>query len=137
MEHMFKKILVANRGEVARRIFLACRELNIPSVAIYSEADADAAWLRLADERYPLQGVTAVSTYLNQEAIFAIVNQCGADAIHPGYGFLSENATFAENCAQRGIKFIGPSPEAMRLMGSKASATRNCQRSWCSCCPRH
>lgn len=122
MEHMFKKILVANRGEIARRIFLACRELKIPSVAIYSEADADAAWLRLADERYPLQGVTAVSTYLNQEAIFAIVNQCGADAIHPGYGFLSENASFAENCAQRGIKFIGPSPEAMRLMGSKASA---------------
>ena len=119
---MFQKILVANRGEIARRIFLACRELNIPSVAIYSEADANAPWLQLADERYGLEGVTAVSTYLNQEAILAIANQCGVDAIHPGYGFLSENATFAENCAQRGIKFIGPSPEAMRLMGSKASA---------------
>ena len=119
---MFQKILVANRGEIARRIFLACRELKIPSVAIYSEADADAPWLRLADERYGLEGVTAVSTYLNQDAILRIAAQCGADAIHPGYGFLSENPTFAANCAQRGIKFIGPTPEAMRALGSKASA---------------
>lgn len=117
---MFKKILVANRGEIARRIFLACRELNIPSIAIYSEADADAAWLSLANERYMLPGVTVVQTYLNQEAILAIANQHDVDAIHPGYGFLSENAAFAAACAQRGITFIGPDPEAIRLMGSKA-----------------
>ncbi|NKQ34231.1 MAG: acetyl-CoA carboxylase biotin carboxylase subunit [Chloroflexi bacterium] len=119
---MFQKILVANRGEIARRIFLACRELCIPSVAVYSEADADAPWVQLADERYGLEGVTAVDTYLNQDAILAIAAQCGADAIHPGYGFLSENPAFAQNCTQRGITFIGPSPEAMHLLGSKASA---------------
>ncbi len=125
---MIKKILVANRGEIARRIFLACRELNVASVAIYSDADADAAWLHLADERVALAGDTAVSTYLNQEKILAIAEQCGVDAIHPGYGFLSENHTFATHCAQRGIKFIGPTPEAMRLMGSKASAREIAQR---------
>ncbi len=119
---MFEKILVANRGEIARRIFLACRELGIPSAAIYSEADAAAPWARLADERYGLEGVTAVDTYLNQEAILSIAAQCGADAIHPGYGFLSENPAFAENCARRGVAFIGPGPEAMRRLGSKASA---------------
>lgn len=118
----FNKILVANRGEIARRIFLACRELGIPSVAVYSEADAAAPWVQLADERYGLEGVTAVETYLNQDAILSIATYCGADAIHPGYGFLSENPDFAQNCARRGITFIGPSPEAMRQLGSKASA---------------
>jgi acetyl-CoA carboxylase biotin carboxylase subunit len=119
---MFKKILVVNRGEIARRIFLACRELGIPSVAIYSEADAGAPWARLADERYPLVGVSATETYLNQAAIFAVAAACGADAVHPGYGFLSENADFAAACATQGITFIGPTPEAMRAMGSKAAA---------------
>jgi acetyl-CoA carboxylase biotin carboxylase subunit len=119
---MFKKILVVNRGEIARRIFLACRELGAPSVAIYSEADAGAPWVRLADESYPLPGVTATATYLNQEAIFRVAKSCGADAIHPGYGFLSENPAFAQACADYGITFIGPSPEAMRVMGSKAEA---------------
>ena len=119
---MFKKILVANRGEIARRIFLACRELGVPSVAIYSEADARAAWTRLADEGYLLAGVSATETYLNQTAVFNIVAACEAEAIHPGYGFLSENADFAAACAERGITFIGPSPEAMRAMGSKAAA---------------
>lgn len=119
---MFNKILVANRGEIARRIFRACRELNIPSVAIYSEADAAAPWLFDADEAYPLAGVTAADTYLNQSQIFAICAAAGVDAIHPGYGFLSENADFAANCAEHNVTFIGPTPEAMRVMGSKASA---------------
>ena len=119
---MFNKILVANRGEIARRLFLACRELGICSVAIYSEADVNAMWTQLADERYPLLGVTATETYLNQDAILAIAEQCGAEAIHPGYGFLSENPEFAAACALRDIIFIGPSPEAMRMMGSKAIA---------------
>lgn len=121
---MISKILVANRGEIARRIFLACQELQIPSVAIYSEADADAPWTRLADERYPLKGVTASETYLDQEAVFAIAKLSGADAIHPGYGFLSENAEFAAACATHQIKFIGPPPTAMQKMASKAEARR-------------
>lgn len=126
---MFKKILVANRGEIARRILLACRELGVRAAAIYSDADRDAPWVRLADESYPLPGVTAVDTYLNQAAIFQIARTCGAEAIHPGYGFLSENASFAQACAENGLVFIGPSPEAMRLMGSKAAARQLAQAS--------
>lgn len=119
---MFEKILVANRGEIARRIFRACRELGVRSVAIYSEVDRSAPWARLADESYQLDGVTARETYLNQEAIFAIARAARVDAIHPGYGFLSENPDFAEACAANGVHFIGPTPEAMRRLGGKASA---------------
>ena len=119
---MFKKIMVVNRGEVARRIFRACRELGVRSVAIYSEVDRSAPWARLADESYQLDGVTARETYLNQEAIFRIAKLAGVDAIHPGYGFLSENAEFAEACAARGFHFIGPTPAAMRALGSKSEA---------------
>ncbi|MGB1251269.1 MAG: biotin carboxylase N-terminal domain-containing protein, partial [Candidatus Promineifilaceae bacterium] len=119
---MFKKVLVANRGEIAKRIFTACRELGVASAAIYSEVDANASWWHSADFAYPLTGVTASDTYLNQTQLLTIAQANGVDAIHPGYGFLSENADFAANCAQHGIKFIGPSPEAMRVMGSKASA---------------
>ena len=119
---MFKKILIVNRGEIARRIILACQELGVPSVALYSEADADAAWLQLASESYPLKGVTAAETYLNQAAVFQAARICGADAVHPGYGFLSENASFAAACAGHGLAFIGPTPEAMRALGSKAAA---------------
>jgi acetyl-CoA carboxylase biotin carboxylase subunit len=119
---MFNKILIANRGEIVKRLIVACRELGVSAIAIYSEADVGAPWVRLADEAYPLKGVTAAETYLNQEAIFAIARQCGAEAIHPGYGFLSENAAFAAACATHGITFIGPSPEAMEQMGSKARA---------------
>ncbi|MCA9936101.1 MAG: acetyl-CoA carboxylase biotin carboxylase subunit [Ardenticatenaceae bacterium] len=125
---MFNKILVANRGEIARRIFLACRELGVASVAIYSEADADAPWVRLADESYPLGGVTAVDSYLNQQKVLDVVQLCGAEAIHPGYGFLSENADFARACAAAGIIFIGPSAAAMEMMGSKAAARVLAQR---------
>ena len=117
---MFQKVLIANRGEIARRLILACHELGITAVAIYSEADLDAPWVRLADERYGLPGVSATETYLNQTTILDIATTCGAEAIHPGYGFLSENASFATACAERGIVFIGPSPAAMELMGSKA-----------------
>lgn len=119
---MFEKVLVANRGEIARRIFRACRELEVRTVAIYSEVDRSAPWARLADESYQLDGVTARETYLNQEAIFAVVDASGADAIHPGYGFLSENPEFAEACERHGVHFIGPTPEAMRALGSKATA---------------
>jgi 3-methylcrotonyl-CoA carboxylase alpha subunit len=119
---MFDKILVANRGEIARRIFRACRELGVRSVAIYSEVDRTAPWARLADESYQLDGVSARETYLNQEAIIAAAAAAGADAIHPGYGFLSENPEFAAACEARGIHFIGPSPEAMRALGSKVMA---------------
>ncbi len=125
---MFNKILVANRGEIARRIILACRELGVRAVAVYSEADQGAPWSRLADESYPLPGVTAAESYLNQAAIFEIARTSGVDAIHPGYGFLSENAHFAQACADNGFVFIGPSPEAMELMGSKASAREVAQR---------
>jgi 3-methylcrotonyl-CoA carboxylase alpha subunit len=119
---MFQKILVANRGEIARRIFRACRELAVGAVAVYSEVDGEAGWVREADESYPLPGFTAVETYLNQNAILDIATAVGAEAIHPGYGFLSENAAFAQACADRGIVFIGPTPAAMAAMGSKAGA---------------
>ncbi len=119
---MFKKVLIANRGEIARRIILACRELGISPVAIYSEADAGMPWVRLADEAYPLKGATATETYLNQEAIFRIGRMAGVEAIHPGYGFLSENPAFAAACAAHDIVFIGPKPKVIQLMGSKAQA---------------
>jgi len=119
---MFEKILVANRGEIARRIFRACRELGVRTVAIYSEVDRSAPWARQADESYQLPGVAARDTYLNQDVIFEIAQATGADAIHPGYGFLSENAYFAKKKKKRGIHFIGPLPGAMRILGSKAGA---------------
>ena len=119
---MFSKILVANRGEIARRVFLACQDLGIRSVAIHSEADADAAWLDAADERYLLPGVTSSETYLNQTAVFQAAKQSGAEAIHPGYGFMSENAGFAQACADHGLVFFGLCPMAIELMGSMARA---------------
>lgn len=119
---MFRKVLIANRGEIARRLIRACQELGARAVAVYSDADAGAPWVREADEAYPLPGVTAAETYLNRAAILACARQAGAEAIHPGYGFLSENAHFAAACGAAGLTFIGPTPEAMRLLGSKARA---------------
>jgi acetyl-CoA carboxylase biotin carboxylase subunit len=119
---MFQKILIANRGEIARRIIFACHELGVRATAVYSEADAHAPYVLEADESYPLPGTSAADTYLNQPLILDIAQACGTEAIHPGYGFLSENADFARACAEHGIVFIGPTPEAMRQLGSKAAA---------------
>jgi acetyl-CoA carboxylase biotin carboxylase subunit len=119
---MFKKILIANRGEIAVRVARACRELGIPSVAVYSDVDRAALHVRFADEAYPIGPAAAVESYLNIAKIIDVARRSGAEAIHPGYGFLSENPEFAEACARGGIKFIGPSASAMRAMGSKTRA---------------
>src|SRR5438876_4763610 len=121
---MFKKILIANRGEIAVRVIRACREMGIASAAVYSEVDRASLHVRKADEAYANGPAAASASYLNIEKILAVAKKCGAEAIHPGYGFLSENAQFAEACAAVGVKFIGPSAAAMRLMGSKTSARR-------------
>lgn len=118
---MIKKILVSNRSEIAVRIIRACRELGIKSVAVYSEADRESLHVRLADEAVCIGPAPSKLSYLSIESILAAARITGADAIHPGYGFLSENADFAEACASANIVFIGPSPEAIRLLGHKAS----------------
>jgi acetyl/propionyl-CoA carboxylase alpha subunit len=125
---MFRKVLVANRGEIARRIIQACRELGIRSVAVYSEADADAPFVREADEAYLLGGAPASESYLNIPRILEIAQRTSAEAIHPGYGFLSENPDFAEACAQAGIVFIGPRSEVIRQLGDKGEAKRAAER---------
>ena len=121
---MFRKVLVANRGEIAVRIIRACRDLGIQVVAVYSEVDRAAMHVRLADEAYPCGPARASESYLAGERILEIAAACGADAIHPGYGFLAENGDFAELCAARGVCFIGPSASAIRTMGDKVSARR-------------
>ncbi len=121
---MFKKVLIANRGEVAVRIIRACREIGIPTVAVYSEADANSLHVSLATEAYCIGPNESAKSYLNIPAIISAALISGADAIHPGYGFMSERADFAEICAKHNIKFIGPSPESMQLMGDKATARK-------------
>src|SRR6266849_2961838 len=125
---MFKKILIANRGEIAVRVIRACRELEIPSVAVYSDADRVALHVLKADEAYPIGGAAAAESYLNLEKILNVAKRCGADAIHPGYGFLSENAKFAQACADARIKFIGPSPPSMEMLGSKTRARQEMEK---------
>lgn len=121
---MFNKILVANRGEIAIRVMRAARELGIKTVAIYSDADENALHAKYADESFPLFGVLSKDTYLNQDKIIEIAKKAKAEAIHPGYGFLSENPVFAQRCKDEGIVFIGPSPSAIELMGSKIEARK-------------
>lgn len=125
---MFRSVLIANRGEIAVRVIAACREMGIRSIAVYSEVDRSALHVRLADEAWLLGPAPARDSYLNIEAILRVAHEHGAEAIHPGYGFLSENAEFAEACGRAGIVFIGPPPEAIRLMGSKTAAKRAVER---------
>src|ERR1700743_1761447 len=119
---MFDKILIANRGEIALRVHRACKEMGIAPVAVHSEADAGAMWVRLADESVCIGPAPASKSYLNIPSIIAAAEITGAQAIHPGYGFLSENARFAEIVQAHGMTFIGPNPEHIRVMGDKISA---------------
>ncbi len=119
---MFKKILIANRGEIATRIIWACKELGIPTVAVYSEADRDSLHVRFADEAICIGPPPSARSYLNIPAIISAAEITNVDAIHPGYGFLAENAYFAEVCEACNIKFIGPRPDSIKLMGDKAQA---------------
>src|SRR5438270_656961 len=125
---MFKKILIANRGEISVRVIRACHEMGIAAVAVYSEVDRAALHVRQADEAYPIGARAASESYLNIQKILEVAARSGADAIHPGYGFLSENAKFAEACADAGIKFIGPTATAMNAMGSKTRARQAMER---------
>ncbi|MCP5068335.1 MAG: ATP-grasp domain-containing protein, partial [bacterium] len=124
---MFTKVLVANRGEIAVRVIRACRELGVASVAVYSEADATAPYLRLADQAFPCGPAPARESYLDGEQILQIAVDCGAEAVHPGYGFLSENAGFADACVEAGLVFIGPSGDVMRQMGDKVLSRQTMQ----------
>ena len=125
---MFDKILIANRGEIALRVLRACKELGIPTVAVHSTADADAMHVRFADESVCIGPPAAKDSYLNIPSILSACEITGADAVHPGYGFLSENARFAEILAEHGVQFIGPKPEHIRTMGDKIEAKRTAKK---------
>src|ERR1700689_4356115 len=122
MEPMFRKLLIANRGEIALRVICACKELGIRTVAIYSEADRNSLHVRFADEAICIGPPRSAGSYLNVPAVISAAEIADVDAIHPGYGLLSENANFAEVCRASNIKFVGPTPEAIRLMGEKEKA---------------
>ena len=132
---MFKKILVANRGEIALRIQRACKEMGIKAVMVYSEADRDAKYVKLADEAICIGPAPAAQSYLNMPAIISAAEVTDSEAIHPGYGFLAENADFAERVEKSGFVFIGPGPEAIRIMGDKVSAKQAMIKSGVPCVP--
>ena len=119
---MFNKILIANRGEIALRIIRTCREMGIKTVAVYSTADKDSLHVKFADEAVCIGGPKSAESYLNIPHIMAACEITNADAVHPGYGFLAENAKFAQICADHGIKFIGPTPDMINKMGDKITA---------------
>jgi acetyl/propionyl-CoA carboxylase alpha subunit len=121
---MFKRILIANRGEIAVRVMRACRELGIETIAVFSEADRTALHVREADFAVLVGPPPAAQSYLNTEAILEAAKRTGAEAIHPGYGFFSENAAFAEAVTQAGMVFVGPRPDAIRAMGDKVEARK-------------
>jgi acetyl-CoA carboxylase, biotin carboxylase subunit len=132
---MFKKILIANRGEIALRIQRACRELGVKSVVVYSEADREAKYVKLADEAVCIGPAPSAQSYLNMPAIISTAEVTDAEAIHPGYGFLSENADFADRVEQSGFKFIGPTGDSIRMMGDKVSAKQAMIRAGVPCVP--
>ena len=132
---MFKKILVANRGEIALRIQRACRELGVKAVMVYSEADRDAKYVKLAEEAVCIGPAPSALSYLNMPAIISAAEVTDAEAIHPGYGFLAENADFAERVEKSGFQFIGPTPESIRIMGDKVSAKQAMIRAGVPCVP--
>jgi acetyl-CoA carboxylase biotin carboxylase subunit len=132
---MFKKILIANRGEIALRVQRACRELGVKAVMVYSEADKEAKYIKLADEAVCIGPASSAQSYLNMPAIIAAAEVTDAEAIHPGYGFLSENADFAERVEKSGFQFIGPTAESIRIMGDKVSAKQAMIKAGVPCVP--
>ena len=132
---MFKKILIANRGEIALRVQRACRELGVKAVMVYSEADREAKYIKLADEAVCIGPAPSAQSYLNMPAIIAAAEVTDAEAIHPGYGFLSENADFAERVEKSGFQFIGPTADSIRIMGDKVSAKQAMIKAGVPCVP--
>ena len=132
---MFEKILIANRGEIALRIQRACREMGIKTVAVHSEADTEAKYVKLADESVCIGPAPSEKSYLNIPAIISAAEVTDSEAIHPGYGFLAENADFAERVEKSGFVFIGPRPETIRLMGDKVNAKNAMKKAGVPCVP--
>ena len=132
---MFKKVLIANRGEIACRLIKTLRRMKIGAVAVYSEADEGALHVKMADEAYLVGPASAQTSYLNSQAILKAAKVSGAEAIHPGYGFLSENAAFAEAVEREGLVFIGPSPKAIAAMGDKLESKRLARMAGIPCIP--